>query len=313
MKTLILALVALILGQCLELKRLLKPASAALHKFCLLKSPESAYSELYKGIVCAASLEYGTHRLELLKWSGLLHLVVVSGSHLHLLKSQFQLISLGLKKLLIFFCHSILFTKTSVELPQKFSIFCLSSFLIFYALVCKLDPPIVRALFGLGVAALTPRLSLGWSGAHQACYASLLGGLVFPEFKFSLSYQLSCMASLAISMKAISASSQQLLLSLILAPLLMPLGGLSWVSLPMNLILGPLIGGILFPISLISFIFKGFTPLSDFIWSLLLLALESLKTESITSSNPSTFQVFGLIYCIGAHIIWIKGQKMHEL
>ena len=95
--------------------------------FCIRLLPESTHPTVYAGLVCGQSIAQKSDLIRLLESSQLIHLIVVSGSHLILLHGAMN----------------FLFQKlVGRELPALLSFLLLGT----YAFLTGFQPPCVRAL-----------------------------------------------------------------------------------------------------------------------------------------------------------------------
>lgn len=231
-----------------------------LHELCMQLAPTSNWRASYQALVCGSNLPESEF-LDALRSTSLLHIAIVSGSHL-------ILVEVILRKFL----------------PQKLTSFSLIFFCLFcYSLLSGWQPPAVRALSTLILQHLNSRLSLFWSGSHVTWVAGLLTWALFPQWGYSFSFLLSWGASLALtllpdsySLKIYDQWKTHLLVYLLLVPLLTPFGGTHPLSVLCNWILGPIFSIILFPVSLIAFILPFTSQWIDWVW------LFSEKTISYT-------------------------------
>ncbi|MCJ8278250.1 MAG: ComEC/Rec2 family competence protein [Bdellovibrionales bacterium] len=234
----------------------LLPISSHLHGVCLLNSPDSHYKPFYQAIVCGQnltnSLEYG-----LLRDIGLLHIIVVSGSHL------------------VFITQ--IMSRSRIPQTKLFIPFILTAF----TLVTRMDPPITRALVHLFLASVIKSNKLNLSPT-----VSLIGSLVFcismnPPWFYSSSLLLSAGASLGIA-RGKNIFTQSLLCYIGLLPLLLDFSQLSPSSVIVNSIITPLISFILFPSSLLCF----FVPLEsviDCLWEFLFFIIDNVQSFNALS------------------------------
>lgn len=226
-----------------------------LHQSCLQLSPETNYENLYQAIVCGAPLKHPLHR-SLFQQSGLIHIIVVSGSHLVFLSEILRNLHLRSKKI-----HILL--------------------LGLYSLLCQLQAPVFRSYIFFLINTFNEYYRLHIPHFYQHIFTILLCLFFFPDWANSLSFQLSLCASIALSFSK-SHIVKCLWVFVCIFPLL-GFAGLSWLSILTNITISPLIGGLLFPLSALCFLFPSLTHYNDLLWSFLISSIEILQTFSKNS------------------------------
>lgn len=230
-----------------------------LHNQCLKFTPESFIPEIYASLVCGKKLP--TSELsQNLKNLGIYHVIIVSGSHLIFL-------SLLVEKI---------FTSTRLSKLKFFTL----PLLIVYALATGAEPPVVRALFSIIIDTLQKKRKLFWN-QNEVIFISLLVSLaLFDPWRKSYSLLLSYVASVALSL---TAKKQHLLKNLgiyfLIFPFLLPLSAPSPVSFITNMLLAPLVGFVLFPLSFLAFIIPYFYLLVDPFWKAFLFLCSVVGPE----------------------------------
>lgn len=214
-----------------------------LHDFCLNHAPSSPWQLYYQSLVCGAPFPANNFAVGL-KRSGLIHLMVVSGGHLLLIENLFQ---------------RCLFQKRLRVLVY--------AALFIYVLMTKGQPPAVRAFFAILISDLNKSLKLYWPQHHQVLTAGLLCLSLFPNWFSSLSFLLSWLASLGLSLTTNSLKSA--LVFIIMFPALLPLQAPHPLSVLCNMIIAPLINLLLFPLTSLTFLVHWVTVLTDRLWELL--------------------------------------------
>ncbi len=218
------------------------------HNFCLKIAPSGQFIELYQAIVCGETIS-NPQFLKSFRDSGLMHIMVVSGSHLLTLRSL------------------ILWPRLQIPL------------LILYCCVTNFQPPVVRGIVQLVLQESVKPLN--WSANTCVFVSGLLTWSLRPEWISSLSFQLSWMCALALSMT--EKRSLLFRVSVLYFCTAIILAQFQWphpVSILMNATLAPFIGAFLFPVSLLTFAFPFISPLTDFLWAAL-LATCSFITDGI--------------------------------
>lgn len=209
--------------------------------------------EAYQAIVCAQNLP-STDFKDALVTTGLIHLIVVSGSHLILLKE-------GLQKLLG---------------NCKRALLIILVILFLYCGVCKLEPPVVRAFMALLLSLLNKKFKLFWSPGRVTHLAGLSSLALFPEWLFSKSLLLSWLASLSL-IHSKNGLTQSALCYLLLMPILIEFSPLSPWTIAINFFFSSLIGLLLFPLAALSFLISPVHTLTDLMWQGLDCGIELLK------------------------------------
>lgn len=251
----------------------LQTYSQFVQSLCATWAP-TPYTEIHRALVCGLN-ELPARTRSLWVASGLIHLLIVSGSHL------------------IFIWSAL----STVKLPWVFKTLLIAAF----TFVSGLQPPCVRAWIALLIAPW--QRTLGWSNVGLQFRASLICCVLFPHWWNSWSLQLSTLASLTLGYVTFQKNPlrTQVYVSVLLAPLLG--GGTLWPSIWLgNLFMGPILGGLLFPLSVLSFVVGGkmFSHLMDVIF----VALRALA--SIVEISPVTQPgTLGTIYVIFVYL-WLE-------
>lgn len=220
-----------------------------LHEICRQFSPHGPWRPAYEALVCGASLPASEFSLALQRTS-LLHLAIVSGSHLVLLEVILLRLLPGRLKL------------TSV-------VFLL---LTLYALFSGWQPPAVRALASVFIQALSVRHKFFWTPLQTTWLSGLLTASLFPSWIHSFSFLLSWGAALGLSLLPTSPSSfaqswkTHSIVFITLFPLLLPLTPPHPLTVLCNWLVGPALGILLFPMSLACFALPFLTPWVDYVW-----------------------------------------------
>lgn len=204
------------------------------HKKCLqLIPPSSQHPEALSALTCGEKITDKNLQNYLSKTS-LIHIFVVSGSHL-ILFDQF----LGILKIPYFL---------------RFL------FLSFYSLCVGWQAPAVRALLGLGLRRALQYPSLNFPSDLLVLLTGILTLFLFPAWWNSLSLLMSWCAALALCVPHtlrlkkswVRALAAQLTILLFMSAPLWGLGSLHPLSVIYNLFLGPVVAYILLPLSVLS-------------------------------------------------------------
>ncbi len=243
----------------MDLTLLLTPTINVLHDGCLNITQKSALPDIHAALLCGKRLEPSNFKDQLASF-GLIHLVVVSGAHL-LMFDQI------LDRIFSFF-----------KLPR----FLIWIALVLYALTCQLSPPVTRALIHKMTKEVGKhRFALLKSG--QAHFVSgMLCLCLFPLWISSLSFQLSWLASLALSwrFKDPHPVKQALLIYILLFPLLAQIQLPSPIHILSNLTLAPLIASLSLPLSLLSTFIPHLSFFDELFWGFIQGILEWLEKLS---------------------------------
>lgn len=235
-------------------------------KFCQTHSPSSPYSYFYSSLVCGTSLPAGALKSALADTS-LLHLFVVSGSHLLFLEFFLQLV---LKKM-----------------PHRSIAIALLLFL--YGVLVNLQAPVLRALLGFGFAYLNRLKKYFWR-AHTVTFLSgTLCLCLVPLWSYSYSLLLSWTTSLVLAVAQEQAPKdhsliQSTLIYVFLLPVLLSFNCPAPTSIIFNVIAAPVLGFLLFPLSLVCFFIPWLTSVAD-------LGVEILIKTLVLFDQPSSFDV----------------------
>lgn len=237
-----------------------EPVAEFAHQLCLEKLPlTSNYLPELKALVCAENFT-GLHQSELYVAAGLIHLFVVSGSHLVLLEKIFNFLILKNRHL-------------------RFIIYF---FLIVYSLMCKLNPPVCRCLIAFAVSEFLYGRNIQWPAHFKLLIVGFLTIAINPAWIDSLSLQLSWIAGFVVAIQLNSSELRsifikQILFFILLSPTVLFFQNTSLTHLLTNLLLAPLTEYILFPLALLAWLFNPFVFLFDISLSGLRLVLQKFE------------------------------------
>jgi competence protein ComEC len=226
---------------------------------CLKLTPESLYAQIYSALICGKNLS-ATPLTQNLKNLGIYHVIIVSGSHLIFL-------SVLIEK--IFFSPRLEKLKL-ISFPL----------LLFYALATGAQPPVIRALVSIVMDKIQKKNKLFWN-QNEVTFVSLLICLtLFDPWKSSYSLLLSYVASVILSL---ASKKNQLLkniwIYILILPFLLPLAAPHPLSFLSNMILSPILGAVLFPLSFVAFLVPHFNLLIDPLWKVFLFVCGVLGSE----------------------------------
>ncbi len=256
----------------------LKNLSTIANKFCVLSVPDSQWSPVYNAIVCGNPLLPGEFKSRLII-TGLIHLIVVSGSHLIFL----------------------------VAVAEKFVPNRGVLFLILgaFTLMTGLQPPTVRAMVNLSVAENAVSQNLFWTKAQQTMLGGLLTLFLFPAWASSHSFVMSWAASFALATNQHDVKSWRyhFWVYFVLFPIFLPLSPLNPISILTNLLFAPVVGAVLFPFSLFAFLGSGPAHLVDILWQIFDSCLKIISAEAPLTIPPINFSLLWLwVYLFALHI-----------
>lgn len=281
------------------LLQFLSPDSSAaltqtLHVSCIKACPNSEHRDLYRAVVCGASIPMTSIRFSFTQ-TGLIHLLVVSGSHFIVLESLLR------ATVLKFF-------------PSPSRAVALFFLLFLFALMTKGSPPITRAFISWSLLSIASARRMGWTRLQIVTMAGFLT-LPFAREKWSLiSLFLSWLAALALEttrrperddesfwQKAKVALATNTKVYLALIPPLLPLAIPHPLSILSNAIFAPVMGLVLFPGSLLATIFSHVVPkfvvVTDAMWTLAIWCVKKSAQTIPSGLHGQTFpREFLVIY-----------------
>ncbi|MCB0341936.1 MAG: ComEC/Rec2 family competence protein [Bdellovibrionales bacterium] len=277
-----------LLGLGFGLHSFLADLSEPLHKICLNSMPAASHWRFaYASIICGAPLTEEALRQSLLA-AGLIHLLVVSGLHLVLMQSWIQILLRPLKNF-------------TLARPALIVALCL------YAASCQLNPPITRALMGFFISNLNQKRKWFLTSAERTALAGVTCLTLFPEWWSSLSLPLSWTATLALIIAPKKPLFAALSVYIFLIPPLLSLGIPHPASVFVNLLIAPILGHVLFPLSLLASMAKPLTVLADGLWTLCFQVLSRLEPHlGAPQKLASPSLSFLWIYLLGLQLVAIK-------
>ncbi len=248
--------------------------SLDLHTLCMNHSPNTAWRFIYQALVCGEKLPQSAQKITLQN-IGLIHLFVVSGAHLHLLKYFLDKITKG-------------------KVP-----FFIEVFLLFiFVAICNFQITALRAWIQILLNKGNQVFYLNYSRFQILLLSVLSCLLINPSKITSLSLVLSWGACLGL----FSFSSfflRSFACYLILFPVINAFSYLSPWSVVINAFISPIIACFLFPLTLMSFALSPLVPMTDSLWSACFYLLNFLDmslnkpqaSQSFVQSLPYWFYV----------------------
>jgi len=257
------------------------------HQSCLSRIPsESLANSDLKALVCGENFSARADS-ELYVSTGLIHLFVVSGTHLLLLEK--------------FLGHFIFHF-------HRFNKFLILLCLFIYVLMCDFNPPIVRSFVSLVGGFLLVKCQLNWPSSFRILLVGLMTLLINPAWISSISLQLSWLAGLVVSLQLTYFKKenflwQQSLYFIFLFPILIFLCVPSPFIILVNLFFAPMLELILFPLGLIVCIFPFTYVLFDRVIEVLnfILGLLEFKTTAQTFLDNGILVSFGWLVILALH------------
>jgi competence protein ComEC len=268
MKWLIASLITLLIIQPFSLEKWVMPWVIPLHNLCLHLAPNSNYQHWYQAIVCGQNLPASVEK-SWFQQTGLIHVIVVSGSHLVFLDETLQLL----------------------RVPRILRIFLA----ILFSLVNQLQPPITRALFQRFWNWFFWRQSRPLPAIHAQFLALITSLALFPNWWTSLSFIMSAVCSLGLTLPVRSKRpiTQATLVYILMALPIFSLQTPHPASILFNVLFAPILGTLLFPMSLVDFLHASLAALSDRAWQGLFFIFENIPLPD--SHEGTVFSVGWLI------------------
>lgn len=259
---------------------------------CVELSPQKfANAQWISAVVCgknpARNQDY-----DLLQLSGLLHLIVVSGSHLVLVEQVL----------------SFLFNRFHFRFLIKII------FLTAFAFMTGFQAPVVRALVAQLLNHLQNSWKLFWSGPAVTLFAGIMTLMMAPEWWNSLSLQLSWLAALALqAFAARSSVKQQFAIFVLMFPLLMQIAPPHPVSIIYNLICAPVVGLVMFPLSTLAMVFPSALSFVDLLWTWFFKFLAITLPVSVPADPIRIFPPwFVWIYIFTLNIFIVQKRQAND-
>lgn len=231
---------------------------------CQSVLPNSLYHSLYDALICGTNLP-ASHEKQLFVDTGLIHLMVVSGSHLIFIE-----ILLGF-------------------LPLSVRHFILGG----YCYLTGFQAPVVRA-FLRRILSRPLKAWIGLTSLQLEAVSVLLALALYPQWVISRSFLMSWMCGLALCVPPLFKRARHFDLALKSYLFLLPFCWASPLSVAWNTLLTPFVGLILFPASLLAIVVPPLVGVGDFIWMGFLKILEL---------GPKAPQL--PIFVSSVHLCWI--------
>lgn len=285
----------------------LSPVAKKLHTLCLDNSPHEIKNvEILNALVCGESLN--NYNLNVLFIAvGLIHIFVVSGSHLNKI---YKLTCITTQ-----FMEKITHPKLSFLLAQLQIIF-----LLIYCLMCNLNPPVTRSMMILILLTTLKKINLNLSLTSVTLIAGLICLLIEPRWSISLSFQMSWLIQLIVMQSYNSISRNKSIIEnfavyLCLIPTFNVLGFPSIISILIAFALSGVVEFILFPLSFLTYFTHKVAPLFDIICDkfVTVLALFETYTTKTSAHQEQIIQLNWFIICMLHTFLTIQTtQKYRE-
>lgn len=276
----------------------LSPWSHQLHTLCTDFAPiQSSEKSILSALTCGKNLQ--PEDAQLYAATGLIHLFVVSGSHLTFLISSLE----------------FLFQKKIESIKNNWILFVIFFTFFLYTMICLLNPPILRSYIYFIISFYLNRTHKYWSRS----YIILISGLITIFFSYknlnSLGLQMSWIASLCIELNKKHFTGMPFIQALnfyfCLSVSFLCLGFPQVSSTVVSLLLTPFLEYVLFPLALISHLFPSLSFYFDKLISILNLVLNQFEF-SITSPTLAIDQAFFYNWILIAllHSTLLKKEKL---
>lgn len=298
MKVAVLLLLALLYRDSGDPGRHFQRISLKFHKICLSLSPAKSESQEKKWVdvqtsfICGAPLS-STKFTEDLKTLGLIHILVVSGSHLIFLMNLLRLLQ-----------------------ETRFG-GLVWAMLGVYTLASGLNPPIARAFIFLSLSHLNRILKIEGSPWILHLQSLLFCLLIFPVWWGSVSFFLSIGAALSLEVANQTTKNpvlQCVYFYILFFPFIVPIQSPHPMTILTNFFLLPFVSTVLFPASLISYFIHPLTPLSDFFWSLLKhiaeISAPYLRTETPSTIMPQFFLIYPVTIVLVLNLSKLRNRRV---
>jgi competence protein ComEC len=270
--------------------------SQKIHNSCLQSLPSSSqHPEAHAALLCGENVTVAETK-EVLVRSSLIHLFVVSGSHLLLLEDIFELL----------------------RIPWALGFFAE----LFYAFSCAWQAPIVRAFLGQLCRKFLRPAKSGWPTDMVLLATGLFTLCLFPSWVSSRSLQMSWLAALAFACRPPRRNTSWLsqllwpcvLVHLFMLPALWGFGNLHPLSILLNIFLAPLVSFYLLPLSFLNCFIPSLSLFFDrsfefFLW----LCRQFSEPVQIAATAPlSARTLWLLILSLHFFIFLIRLQRARK-
>lgn len=250
------------------------------HSTCVEAASEHVRSfESLQALVCGKNFS-DPAQSNLLIASGLIHLFVVSASHLMILR-----------KIIFYLLCNKFFALTKFLQVGTFSL------LFLYCAVCKFNPPIVRSFAALIILAVFEKINLKWKTETLILVSGLICLILSPAWINSLSLQMSWIAALTLSVisyffaKANSLFKNSIFYFQYLSTFNF-IGIPNPASIGVSTLFTKFLEYVLFPLALLVFLFPFLGSVFDFLIVSLNMILSKLELTVIFRPYDSEKMIF---------------------
>lgn len=251
--------------------------SLALQNICANTIPSHTHRPFTAAMVCGTHVRGNIHT-EVFRNSGLLHILVVSGAHLH------------------FFAIFL----RRFQMKRK-PIFLL---LFIYVLFSGCQPPSVRSLIQIGIEFYSKSFERNLRSWQCVWIAGLASLILFPEWLTGSSLLLSWICALILTITGNHHQRSSILIFCALIPILMKWLPPHPLTILINILISPVFGVFALPLCLLCTVIPQLTVVADAFWSLLLTVLLPVQPY-LTSVNPAQSSHLLIWMCLLiTHILW---------
>ena len=257
-----------------------------------LSSNLPIFQDIHSALLCGSSLN-NTDFTNHLKTQSLIHLFIVSGGHFLFLEKFF----------------------TILKVPEILKI----TLLALYNICTGFQEPGTRSICFLLSARFLKKTSLYLRSDQILLLVGVFLPVIFPSYLNSSSFLLSWTAALSLNISSflffkfdgfLKIFLTQIFITAILAPWLCAFGNLHPLSILINMIFGPYIIVILFPLSGVIILISDFAPLFEHSISLLNLCLSQTANLFIVGHSTKIpilyFWAYLIFLHVGFHVYQIK-------
>ena len=251
-----------------------------LHSLCQEFSPTSPHKEFYQALVCSRRLGHSDVKIQMSS-IGVIHILVVSGAHLGVLN-----------RVLKSFPRQILPT-WSVQI-----------LLFTYVACCGFNWPVLRSWIQGALVDFSKRHTLYLRKGHCLLLSLFFCLVIFPQQGLSISLLLSWLAGLGISVGK-NIFTRSIFCYLFLFPALLCFSPIGPWTILVNTFLTPVAALLLFPFSMLTYIFPPLKIITDLLWDLFLFVCAWLHS-SLPFFTLQAVQISPLI-------LWLYALILHFL
>lgn len=223
------------------------------HALCIewVNGPQE-FNSIYLALVCGVKLSEPQVR-GIFSYSGLYHLMIVSGAHIHMLAKLLSVLRIP------FVARSLI--------------------LLIYVSGCGFQAPSLRAWIQHNVSEGNQQLKLNYNHSLIVFISMGLTLIIIPEKLASLSIVLSGLAALVFSTGKSFLKFKSMWVFLILLPIVSMFSNVHPLSIFINVIAAPLWSLFIFPMTLLAGIIPVFRAITNPVWGALISSLNYLYSQ----------------------------------